>query len=75
MYMSEAVDFSKPICVQHFTTQITSATYDRHQTLHPERYEILWQGKRWTVRGDNVVQGPTDAVGQIAPDYIVRNVD
>jgi hypothetical protein len=72
--MIETIDFSKQIGVQHFTGQITSATYDRHQTMHPERYEILWQGKRWTVREDNVVQGPTNEEGQIAPDYTVRNI-
>jgi hypothetical protein len=73
--MIETINFSKPIGAQHFNGEVTSAIYHRHQTMHPERYEILWQGKRWTVRADNVVQGSTEESGEIAPDYTVRNID
>jgi hypothetical protein len=69
-----AVDFSQPINVVHFTGAVTPATYDRHQIARPERYEILWEGRRWTVGADHIVQGPTDEEGSIDPAYRVENV-
>lgn len=71
--MTQAIDFSKPIEVVHFTGQVTPATYYRHQTVQPERYEILWEGARWTVDADHTVIGPTAEAASIGPEYQVRN--
>jgi hypothetical protein len=71
---ADSIDFTRPIELQHVLTgEIIPATYLRHQTIHPDRYEISFAGDVWTVRADNIVQGPTNAARQIGPDYRVRN--
>jgi hypothetical protein len=70
----DPLDFTQPIETEHLITgQITPAKYLRHQTMRPDRFEISFDGDVWTVRADHIVQGRTNADGQIAPDYRVRN--
>jgi hypothetical protein len=72
--MTLTVDTSKPIEVVDFLGRTEPATYVRHQEMHPERYEIVWRGRKWTVSADNRLQGLTDSLlAVIDPAYRVRN--
>jgi hypothetical protein len=71
---AETLDFSRPIEVAHVLNgQVIQADYLKHQIMHPERYEVAFVGVIWTVGADNIVLGPTEGAGRIAPDYKVRN--
>jgi hypothetical protein len=58
--------------VHVITGEEFSAEFVRNQVAHEGRYEILFKGKKWTVGRDNIILGPTEEAGQIAPDYEVR---
>ena len=71
---AQTVDLTRPIEVLDFCGNVTPAEYTRHQVMWPDRYEVMWQGKKWTVSADHRVQGPTDEASTlIDPGFRVRN--
>lgn len=72
-HVARTVDFERPIQVVDAFGYITPAEYVQHQVTRPDRYEIMWQGKKWTVNADHHIEGPTEAGGFIDPGFRVRN--
>ena len=70
---AQTVDLTRPIEVADVFGQMTPAEYVQQQVNFPDRYEIMWQGKKWTVAADHHIQGPTDAEGFVDPGFRVRN--
>jgi hypothetical protein len=73
--MTPDVDTTKPIAVFDFLRRADAAGYVRHQDLHPERYEIILRGVKYTVGADNILLGPTDSNSSLIDRFEVRNVD
>ena len=67
LQMAHAVDFAQPIEVVDVFGHVTPAEYMQHQVMWPDRYEIIWQGEKWTVSADHHV------LGSIDPGFRVRN--
>ena len=62
-------NFAEPIEVIDIFGNTTPADY-----VQPDRYEIMWREKRWTVNAEHQIQGPTDeADALIDPGFRVRN--